>query len=148
MIIPQSGYKPRQHTGSLHAPIHFGIPLKEAFNQDTTGLIGHDTNAFSATMRLPQKMSIVLQFCEYDSRYSRQVNILRARSTPPTRGQLAAILAREVHRFLTGAAQAGKPLQFGGRYIVGLEDLVLVDVQHVSKSTLQPTIAIRAQTIA
>ncbi|KAH9892762.1 hypothetical protein C8Q73DRAFT_782189 [Cubamyces lactineus] len=155
-IVPQTRYQPRQYTGPLHAPMQFECLLSDALNQDMTGLINHDARAFSPAMRLPQKMSIVFQFCGYDSRYSRQVHILRAHSTPPTRGQLAIVVAREVHRFLnrgtymaqTGAAQAGKPLQFGGRYIIGLEDLVLVDVQHVSKSTLQPTIAIRTQALA
>ncbi|KAJ8483506.1 hypothetical protein ONZ51_g4640 [Trametes cubensis] len=148
MIVPQTQYQPRQHTGSLHTPIQFGFPLRDALHQDTTRLIHHDADAFSSTMQLPQKMSIVLQFCGHDQRYSRQVNILRAHSTPPTRGRLATIVAREVHRFLTRAAQAGKPFQFGGQYIAGLEDLILVDVLHVSKSTLQPTIAIRAQSLA
>lgn len=38
------------------------------------------------------------------------------------------------------AREGGAPLQFGGYAVVELQDLVLLEVRHVSKSSLQPII--------
>ncbi|KAH9858882.1 hypothetical protein C2E23DRAFT_24571 [Lenzites betulinus] len=140
MILPQEKYKTRLLSVTLLPPVHFyGFGLRSALDEKTGGLVDGDGAAFEEGVVLPQKMTIMLLFpgC---TRYKRQANILRARAKPPTRAQLSAIIAREVLRFLTQARQEGTPLRFQGHEICGLEDLVLIDVFHVSKSSLQPVI--------
>ncbi|EIW62775.1 uncharacterized protein TRAVEDRAFT_17340 [Trametes versicolor FP-101664 SS1] len=117
--------------------------LLRALLGETNDVVDRDAAAFRAGVCLPQKMSIILMFPGH-ARYSHQVNILRARQTAPTRAQLAVIIAREVLRFLTTAREGGAPLQFGGS-AVELQDLVLMEVHHVSKSSLQPVIGLAHQ---
>ncbi|KAL1945900.1 hypothetical protein VTO73DRAFT_1902 [Trametes versicolor] len=138
-ILPQEQHQTRLLSVTLFSPIEFhGCSLLRALLGETNDVVDRDAAAFRAGVCLPQKMSIILMFPGH-ARYSHQVNILRARQTAPTRAQLAVIIAREVLRFLTTAREGGAPLQFGGS-AVELQDLVLMEVHHVSKSSLQPVI--------
>ncbi|KAI0633239.1 hypothetical protein C8Q77DRAFT_772772 [Trametes polyzona] len=144
VIWPQVQYhRSTRHTGATTFPrvLFQGFCLQRAMEDDFDGLANGHAAAFAEWAELPQKMSVVLQFVGF-ARYSRQVNVLRVRQTPPTRSQLAKLIAREVSRFLEDARSRNTPLHFGGLAIRGLEDLSLVDARHVPKSTLQPTIAI------
>ncbi|EIW62726.1 uncharacterized protein TRAVEDRAFT_43062 [Trametes versicolor FP-101664 SS1] len=141
-ILPQEQYQTRQVMVLQYPPIQFdGCSLQRALTDETSDLVGREAAAFGAAASLPQKMSIILMFSGH-ARYSHQANILRARQTPPTRAQLATIVAREVLRFLTKARELGIPLQFRGHAVLGLQDLVLMEVRHVSKSSIQPVIGI------
>ncbi|OJT08810.1 hypothetical protein TRAPUB_316, partial [Trametes pubescens] len=141
-VLPQEQYQTRQVMVMLYPPIQYGgCSLQRAITDETSDLVDSEAAAFGAVVSLPQKMSIILMFPGH-ARYSHQANILRARQTPPTRAQLATIIAREVLRFLTKAREGGAPLQFGGHAILGLQDLVLMKVRHASKSSIQPVIGI------
>ncbi|RPD53176.1 hypothetical protein L227DRAFT_568097 [Lentinus tigrinus ALCF2SS1-6] len=122
-----------------------GINLGEALRHNFSGLEDQDRGAWPASgnFNVPQKLAVVFCFSGYD-KYSRQVNVLRrvrSRAHPKTRSELAEIIAAEMNTFLRLACEAGKPLSHCGREL-GLDDLVLVNIQHKTRGSLQPTIGV------
>ncbi|KAI0694999.1 hypothetical protein C8T65DRAFT_744209 [Cerioporus squamosus] len=122
-----------------------GIGLGAALRNDFHGLADSNRGAWPAnsSFEVPQKLAIVFCFPGY-AKYSRQVNVLRCvrtRPLPQTRSKLAHIIAEEMQTFLTLAHSSGKPLVHSGRQL-GLDDLVLLDIQHISRGSLQPTIGV------
>ncbi|KAI0823396.1 hypothetical protein BC628DRAFT_531528 [Trametes gibbosa] len=142
MILPQVPYRTRlRGITDLPPPINFlGFSLRDAYARKTLGLSDHNETAFGGRdAPHSQKMSIVFSFVGCH-KYSHQVNVWRGgtlNKAPLTRGQLATVVAKEMQRFL-----GDKPLFVDGRVLSGLQDLVLINVHRVSKSSLQPTIGI------
>ncbi|TFK89293.1 hypothetical protein K466DRAFT_32468 [Polyporus arcularius HHB13444] len=121
--------------------------LRDALNDDFRSLAESESAAWPESFQIPQKLAIVLCFRGYD-KHSRQVNVLRhvqARTLPPTRSKLAHIVATVMDKFLAGTRDPSKhpmgPLSHRGRQLT-VDDLVLIDVQHASKGSLQPTIGV------
>ncbi|PIL27733.1 hypothetical protein GSI_10886 [Ganoderma sinense ZZ0214-1] len=124
---------------------YHGFSLSNAYKREYRDLSDADFPAWPASIPVAAKLAIV--FCFPGSpRYHRQVHIRRTDSGVLTRGKLATIVAREVQRFLGQVRRAGNqdPLGRCGVHLA-LENFVLVDVQHVSKGSLQPTIGIIAK---
>ncbi|RDX54939.1 hypothetical protein OH76DRAFT_851296 [Lentinus brumalis] len=122
-----------------------GFGLGDALRNDFCRLADHDRGAWPAnpTFEVPQKLAVVFCFPGY-KKHSRQVNVLRhvrGGTLPQTRSKLAHIIAEEMHTFLTLSRQSGKPLVHGDREL-DVDDLVLFDIQHISKGSLQPTIGV------
>ncbi|TFK89319.1 hypothetical protein K466DRAFT_597906 [Polyporus arcularius HHB13444] len=122
-----------------------GFGLGDALRNDFHRLADHDRGAWPAnpTFEVPQKLAIVFCFPGY-KKHSRQVNVLRhvrGGTLPQTRSKLAHIIAEEMHTFLTRSRQSGQPLVHGNREL-DVDDLVLLDIQHISKGSLQPTIGV------
>ncbi|KAI0730899.1 hypothetical protein C8Q76DRAFT_690873 [Earliella scabrosa] len=153
-------------------PISFGrLPLERALSlrvlspdapalrTQRAGFPGDDEPAFPADVALSQKMSVRIlrprapplmaialsggmKQVKGHQPYVRQTNVLRGGKTRrPTRGQLAAIVAREVQRFADREAQNGHPLQLDDKEVYP-ERLLLLGVEHVSRSSLQPVLGI------
>ncbi|KAI0705037.1 hypothetical protein C8T65DRAFT_242673 [Cerioporus squamosus] len=123
------------------------IRLRDALNNDFRSLAAPECVAWPESFQTPQKLAIVLCFSGYGT-HSRQVNVLRhiqAHTLPPTRSKLAHSVASVIDKFLAETRDPSKypigPLSHGGRELT-LDDLVLIDVQHASKGSLQPSIGV------
>ncbi|KAI0745307.1 hypothetical protein C8Q76DRAFT_789708 [Earliella scabrosa] len=132
-LIPEECRIPSIHYG--------GHSLGEALNGDTRNLANPGGLTWPASCKTPQKLAIALCFVGYTV-HTHQVTLLRTCGIPPLREKLAHVIAVEVQHFLNKARDVDqRPLCFHGRPLT-LDDLVLLDVVHVSKGTLQPVIAV------
>ncbi|EIW62819.1 uncharacterized protein TRAVEDRAFT_43140 [Trametes versicolor FP-101664 SS1] len=117
----------------------YGFNLQSAFQEDVQGLVDPNGQAFQ--VQLKQKMTVIFLFPGWE-RYSRQVHVHTANKTSHTRGKLANVIAKEMVQFMAATSKEGRPLRSQEGKIVELQDLVLVDISHVSQGSLQPTIGV------
>ncbi|KAL1945950.1 hypothetical protein VTO73DRAFT_1952 [Trametes versicolor] len=139
-ILPQTLYEGGLRAARLHPVIQFyGFNLQSAFQEDVQGLVDPNGQAFQ--VQLKQKMTVIFLFPGWE-RYSRQVHVHTANKTSHTRGKLANVIAKEMVQFMAATSKEGRPLRSQEGKIVELQDLVLVDICHVSQGSLQPTIGV------
>ncbi|KAI1794056.1 hypothetical protein LXA43DRAFT_155001 [Ganoderma leucocontextum] len=146
MILIQERYESGLSLNYLRAvpPIYYddGFNLQSAFVGDFSNLPDGDQPAWTSDIRLPPKLAIVFWFPRYPI-YKHQVTVLRAHNQPPTRGKLARIVAREMKRFLDKARiEYRLPLCCDGQEL-SLSDLFLIDIEHISRGSLQSRIGTR-----
>ncbi|PIL26949.1 hypothetical protein GSI_10087 [Ganoderma sinense ZZ0214-1] len=123
-VLPQTPY----HNGPVPTSdlvVKFNVSIASAENSQ----VEHSSrSAFSGELAVLEKVSIRFGFpCIEASDYKPKQHNLQRAHVPITRGYLASLVAREV---------SGRPVAF--------EDLLLIDVQRVSRGSLQPTIAVRS----
>ncbi|KAI0766565.1 hypothetical protein BD413DRAFT_480787 [Trametes elegans] len=155
-LVPQVDYKPNTQSDrrryveqvTLEDPIMFwmqggvlGIPLRDAIDSRFMRLVDRDDAMFEG--RGPS-VSIRLNWPGY-LHYTRQIPTRDFRSPPHpiTRAKLAKSVAKVIDRFIHKSE--GQPLEdpgqarwrVGGAHGIGLEDLVLIGLQHVSMGSWQ-----------
>ncbi|TBU47470.1 hypothetical protein BD309DRAFT_951835 [Dichomitus squalens] len=74
--------------------------------------------------------------------WGHQATILRANNARPTMGQLAIVIAREVNRFLEHERMIGNPLKYLSDRELSLADIVLIEIHHVTRGSLQPILGV------
>ncbi|KAI0743976.1 hypothetical protein C8Q80DRAFT_1122305 [Daedaleopsis nitida] len=145
-ILRQSKYtrgQPFDNEEQRIPTISFGaLNMHEALEDDCASLEDRMRPAWAKELRTATKLSIVFSFDGHPTPYTHQVHILRAGGEPPERARLAGVVARELQRFM--AENPDQPLRAHGRS-VGFEELLLVEVEHVSKGSLQPTIGVASK---
>ncbi|KAI0767441.1 hypothetical protein C8Q74DRAFT_1370227 [Fomes fomentarius] len=143
-VLSQSTYGNATSQTPLSQPVLYdGLSLCDLLRANTfTTLQEPNLNgpAFPAEVALPQKMSVRI-LVEGHDKYDRQVNILCAKARPLTRAKLAVVIAKEVHRLLNRETRNSRPLQYCDRELT-LDDLILYNVRHVSRGSIQPTIGV------
>ncbi|KAI0745305.1 hypothetical protein C8Q76DRAFT_27218 [Earliella scabrosa] len=111
------------------------FPLGDALVGNTCSLVGRGTFAWPENFCTAQKMAIA--FCLPDREpHNHQCTLRSAKGGPPRMERLAQAIARELQDILIN-----KPYVWYGR-VLSLDDLVLVRVEHVSKGSLQPVVAV------
>ncbi|KAM5537426.1 hypothetical protein V8D89_008945 [Ganoderma adspersum] len=141
--IPQVTYRPQ---GSKRFPsatpiVLGGITIGDALHNQLNCLADFEKPAFhSGGIEVSQKMSVRIHIPEHAA-YHRQVNVLRSKGRVPTRGELAANIAKDVNRFLERERQAGNPVRYNGRELTA-SNVLLLGVQQVSQGSLQPELGI------
>ncbi|KAI0831133.1 hypothetical protein BC628DRAFT_1352418 [Trametes gibbosa] len=116
------------------------VRLADALAGNVAALLGRDDTVFSED-HLSQKQSLRLEIVGCRS-YERQINV---RSPPNssrsiTKGKLAEKIAREMFDYMNRHQQGpfGLPRLNLGPGTAGFENLVLLELRHVSKSSWQP----------
>ncbi|KAI0745309.1 hypothetical protein C8Q76DRAFT_789709 [Earliella scabrosa] len=116
---------------------HFhGFSLRDAFTGNARSLRDHGRLAWPESFQTSQKYGIVFWFEDRDV-YNKQVTLRTAGNKPPRLERLAQAVAVELQKLMNE-----RPLYWEGR-LLSLDDLVLMRVEHVSKGSLQPVIAVR-----
>ncbi|KAI0710584.1 hypothetical protein C8Q76DRAFT_737967 [Earliella scabrosa] len=142
-----SGIQSRNGVSHQYAYVSYGengFPLQDlsprkARRGSRRGWNDLDSEAFPGH-EFGQKISIRLLFIGFPA-YTRQVNVLCIRggkSIAPTKARLAAIISRELRRFLISHPT----------FPYRLKDLVLLHLEYVSTGTMQPVIAVRHRGLA
>ncbi|KAI0767431.1 hypothetical protein C8Q74DRAFT_957259 [Fomes fomentarius] len=142
LILSQTLYTKgaRSHT-TLSPPLLFGgVSLLDALREDLHDLRDPKSAAFPMELPLGQKMSVRILVNGVE-KYDRQVTILHAKNRPPTRAELAVVIAKEVQRFLDREKQNCRPLKYCARDLT-MNDLTLQKILHVSRSSIQPVIGV------
>ncbi|KAI0745306.1 hypothetical protein C8Q76DRAFT_789707 [Earliella scabrosa] len=137
--VPQNRYVRGQPIPTdRHLPtIYFNnFPLGDAYADTVCALADHAKLAWPKHVKVPQKMAIVFSFPESDV-HSHQYTLSGAGGRPPPLKRLTQVIAIELQKILTKAPY----IKWRGR-VLSLNDLVLVKVEHVSKGSLQPVIAV------
>ncbi|KAI0779664.1 hypothetical protein C8Q74DRAFT_707314 [Fomes fomentarius] len=127
-----------------HLPtVNFGsLSLRTALEGHAQGtLVNHDGPAWPEPCRTPQKLAIVFCFPNLPT-HTRQYTVHRQGGVPLPRERLAQIVAQQMDTILTAARNSGHPLLWNGQMLM-LDDLVLQEVVHATKGSLQPVIAVR-----
>ncbi|TBU44646.1 hypothetical protein BD309DRAFT_777760 [Dichomitus squalens] len=143
-IIDQTPYRNGKVPTGVDAIVQFDdVPMLFAEKGDVSE---STSDAFTGELASKQKVSIRFGFPKYGvcGYQEKQHNIRSANGVGFSRGKVAALVAREVRLLLDKMQSHNCPLSFEGKP-VAFEDLVLVDVRHVSPGSIQPTIAVLPQ---
>ncbi|KAI1796784.1 hypothetical protein LXA43DRAFT_575462 [Ganoderma leucocontextum] len=128
----------------LAPPLVFGgLRLGSTLRDDMRGLPDHERPAFPDFVKLSQKMSVRIHVRDRLP-FEHQATLLRRNNVGPTMGRLAMIIAREVNRFMDRERAIRNPLTHLGREL-NVDDLVLVEVRHVSRGSIQPVLGVLRQ---
>ncbi|KAI0705340.1 hypothetical protein C8Q76DRAFT_750476 [Earliella scabrosa] len=134
-ILAQTSYNNGGSSEGLSEAVLFDwFKLRSALDSDFRALVNPDRLAFADHVRLAQKLSVRILLLGHPD-YTHQVNILRTHGCPPTRAQLAVIIAREVNRFLKFKRDNHRTLYYLWKELT-LDDLVLHEVRHVSRGSI------------